>query len=84
MREIKKSVSENQILIEKLLRESSVKFQEVYSDGEELLPELKSSIIEGDLINRKYIHHPLVIGDLGIMPNSYYNKQLIKKQERLK
>ena len=84
MEEIKKLVSDNYLFFEKLLREGTVKVQEVYSDGEELLPELKSSIIEGDLFNRKSIHHPLVIGDLGSLPNSYYNKQLIRKQQLLK
>ena len=84
MEEIKKLVSDNYLFFEKLLREGTVKIQEVYSDGEELLPELKSSIIEGDLFNRKFIHHPLVIGDLGSLSNSYYNKQLIKKQQLLK
>jgi hypothetical protein len=84
MEEIKKLVSENYLFIEKLLKDGSVQVQEVYSDGEELLPELKASIIDGDLFNRKSIQHPLLIGDIGIMPNSYYNSQLLKKQERLK
>lgn len=83
MEEIKKSVSKNHLLMEKLISEGRVKVQEVHSDGEELLLELKVSIIDGDLFNRKSIQHPLVIGDLGIMPNSYYNKQLTRKKQRL-
>lgn len=70
--------------IEKLLREGIIKVQEEYSDSEELLPELKASIIDGGLFNRKSIQHPLVIGDIGMMPNSYYNNQLMRKKERLK
>ena len=84
MKELKKLVSKNQLLMEKLLKEGGIKVQEVYSDGEELLPELKSSIIDGGLFNRKSIQHPLVIGDLDLMPNSYYNTQLIRKQQKLK
>jgi len=84
MEELKKLVSKNQLLLEKLLKEGRIKVQEVYSDGEELLPELKSSIIDGGLFNRKSIQHPLVIGDLDLMPNSYYNNQLIRKQQKLK
>jgi hypothetical protein len=84
MEELKKLVSKNQLLMEKLLKEGRIKVQEVYSDGEELLPELKSSIIDGGLFNRKSIQHPLVIGDLDLMPNSYYNIQLIRKQQKLK
>lgn len=83
MEEIKKSVSKNHLLMEKLISEGIVKVQEVYSDGEELLLELKASIIDGDLFNRKSIQHPLVIGDLGLMPNSYFNQQLLKKQKLL-
>jgi hypothetical protein len=84
MEEIEKLLLERHPLIEKLLREGIIKVQEEYSDSEELLPELKASIIDGGLFNRKSIQHPLVIGDLGMMPNSDYNKQLIRKQERLK
>jgi hypothetical protein len=84
MEELKKLVSKNQLLMEKLLKEGGIKVQEVYSDGEELLPELKSSIIDGGLFNGKSIQHPLVIGDLDLMPNSYYNSQLIRKQLKLK
>jgi hypothetical protein len=84
MEEITRLSGERHPLIEKLLKEGIIKVQEQYSDGEELLPELKSSIINGGLFNRKSIQHPLVIGDIGMMPNSYYNKQLIRKQERLK
>ena len=83
MEEITRLLGERHPLIEKLLKEGIIKVQEEYSDGEELLPELKSSIIDGGLFNRKSIQHPLVIGDIGMMPNSYYNKQLIRKQERL-
>lgn len=83
MEEIKKSLSKNHLLMEKLISEGIVKVQEVYSDGEELLLELKASIIDGDLFNRKSIQHPLVIGDLGLMPNSYFNQQLLKKQQLL-
>lgn len=61
MKEIKKSVSKNHLLMEKLISEGRVKVQEVYSDDEELLLELKASIIDGDLFNRKSIQHPLVI-----------------------
>ena len=84
MEEITRLFGERHPLIEKLLREGAIKVQEVYSDGEELLPELKASIIDGGLFNRKSIQHPLVIGDIGMMPNSYYNNQLKRKQERLK
>ena len=84
MEEIKKSVSKNHLLMEKLISEGRVKVQEVYSDGEELLPELRASIIDGGLFKRKSIQHPLVIGDIGMMTNSYYNNQLKRKQERLK
>lgn len=84
MEEIEKLILEKNPLIAKYYRERIDKVQEVYSYGEELLPELKSSIIDGGLFNRKSIQHPLVIGDLGMMPNSDYNKQLIRKQERLK
>lgn len=84
MKELKKLVSKNQLLMEKLLKEGRIKVQEVYSDGEELLPELKASIIDGGLFNRKSIQHPLVIGDLDLMPNSYYNTQLIRKKQKLK
>jgi hypothetical protein len=84
MEEIIRLITERHPLIEKLLREGKIKVQEVYSDDEELLPELKASIIDGDLFNRKSIQHPLVVGDTGMMPNSYYNKQLIRKQEKLK
>ena len=83
MEEIEKLLLENHPLIAKLLREGIVKVQEEFSDGEELLPELKASIIDGGLFNRKSIQHPLVMGDIGVMTNSYYNSQLIKKQERL-
>jgi hypothetical protein len=84
MEEIEKLILEKNPLIAKYYRERINKVQEVYSYGEDLLPELKSSIIDGGLFNRKSIQHPLVIGDLGMMPNSDYNKQLIRKQERLK
>jgi hypothetical protein len=84
MEEIEKLILEKHPLIAKYYRERINKVQEVYSYGEELLPELKKSIIDGGLFNRKSIQHPLVIGDLGMMPNSDYNKQLIRKQERLK
>lgn len=84
MEEITRLVAERHPLIEKLLREGIIKVQEVYSEGEELLPELKASIIDGGLFNRKSIQHPLVIGDIGMMSNSYYNNQLMRKQERLK
>ena len=84
MEELKKLVSENHLLMEKLLKEGRIKVQEVYSDGEELLPELKASLIDGGLFNRKSIQHPLVIGNLDLMPNSYYNTQLIRKQQKLK
>ena len=84
MEEIEKLILEKNPLIAKYYRERIDKVQEVYSYGEELLPELKSSIIDGGLFNRKSIQHPLVIGDLGMMPNLDYNKQLIRKQERLK
>ena len=47
--------------MEKLISEGRVKVLEVYSDGEELLLELKASIIDGDLFNRKSIQHLLVI-----------------------
>ena len=83
MEEIIRLIKERHPLIEKFLREGIIKVQEEYSDGEELLPELKSSIIDEGVFNRKSIQHPLVIGDLGMMPNSYYNKQLIRKKERL-
>ena len=82
MEEIEKLL-ENHPFIAKLLREGNVKVQEEFSDGEELLPELEASIIDGGLFNRKSIQHPLVIGDIGVMTNSYYNSQLIKKQKRL-
>ena len=84
MEEIEKLILEKNPLIAKYYRERINKVQEVYSYGEDLLPELKSSIIDGGLFNRKSIQHPLVIGDLGMMLNSDYNKQLIRKQERLK
>jgi hypothetical protein len=84
MEEIEKLILEKHPLIAKYYRERINKVQEVYSYGEELLPELKASIIDGGLFNSKSIQHPLVIGDLGMMPNSDYNKQLIRKQERLK
>ncbi|WP_297516621.1 hypothetical protein [Flavobacterium sp.] len=84
MEEIEKLLLERHPLIEKLLREGIIKVQEEYSDSEELLPELKASIIDGGLFNRKSIQHPLVIGDIGMMPNSYYNNQLMRKKERLK
>lgn len=84
MEEIEKLILEKNPLIAKYYRERVNKVQEVYSYGEELLPELKVSIIDGGLFNRKSIQHPLVIGDIGMQPNSYYNKQLIRKQERLK
>jgi hypothetical protein len=84
MEEIEKLILEKNPLIAKYYRERINKVQEVYSYGEELLPELKKSIIDGGLFNRKSIQHPLVIGDLGMIPNSDYNKQLIRKQERLK
>ena len=84
MEEIEKLILEKNPLIAKYYRERINKVQEVYSDGEELLPELKASIIDGGLFNRKSIQHHLVIGDIGMKPNSYYNKQLIRKQERLK
>ena len=84
MEELKKLVSENHLLMEKLLKEGRIKVQEVYTDGEELLPELKASLIDEGLFNRKSIQHPLVIGNLDLMPNSYYNTQLIRKQQKLK
>ena len=84
MEEIVKLILEKNPLIAKYYRERINKVQEVYSYGEDLLPELKSSIIDGGLYNRKSIQHPLLIGDIGIIPNSDYNKQLIRKQERLK
>lgn len=84
MEEIEKLLLERHPLIEKLLREGIIKVQEEYSDSEELLPELKASIFDGGLFNRKSIQHPLVIGDIGMMPNSYYNNQLMRKKERLK
>lgn len=84
MEEIVKLILEKNPLIAKYYRERINKVQEVYSYGEDLLPELKSSIIDGGLYNRKSIQHPLVIGDIGIIPNSDYNKQFIRKQERLK
>lgn len=83
MEEIEKLILEKKPLIAKYYREHINKLQEVYSYGEELLPELKKSIIDGGFFNRKSIQHPLVIGDLGMMPNSYYNKQLIRKQQKL-
>ena len=84
MEEIEKLLLERHPLIEKLLREGIIKVQEEYSDSDELLPELKASIIDGGLFNKKSIQHPLVIGDIGMMPNSYYNNQLMRKKERLK
>jgi hypothetical protein len=84
MEEIEKLLLERHPLIEKLLSEGIIKVQEEYSDSEELLPELKASIIDGGLFNKKLIQHPLVIGDIGMMPNSYYNNQLMRKKERLK
>ncbi|MBP6754926.1 MAG: hypothetical protein KA210_02165 [Bacteroidia bacterium] len=84
MEELKKTVTENDLLMEKLLKEGRIKVHEVYSDGEELLPELKVSLIDGGLFNKKSIQHPLVIGNLDLMPNSYYNTQLIRKQQKLK
>ena len=84
MEKIEKLLLGKQALIEKLLKEGIIKVQEEFSDGEELLPELKASIIDYGLFNKKIIQHPLVIGDIGMMPNSYYNSQLIRKQERLK
>jgi len=83
MKKSKEKVSKSYLLFEKLLREGNVKVEEVYSAGEELLPELKSSMVKGNFLNKGFIQHPLVIGELGFMPNSYYNKQFIRKKERL-
>jgi hypothetical protein len=83
MEEIIRLIKERHPLIENFLREGIIKVQEEYSDGEELLPELKSSMVKGNFLNKGFIQHPLVIGELGFMPNSYYNKQLIRKKERL-
>ena len=83
MEEITKLVSENYSFIEKLLREASVQVQEEYADDEELMKELKESIVDDDLFNIKSIQHPLVIGDLGSNSNSFYNKELIRKQQKL-
>ena len=83
MEEITKLVSENYSFIEKLLREASVQVQEEYADDEELMKELKESIVDDDLFNIKLIQHPLVIGDLGSNSNSFYNKELIRKQQKL-
>jgi hypothetical protein len=43
MKKSKEKVSKSYLLFEKLLREGNVKVEEVYSAGEELLPELKST-----------------------------------------
>jgi hypothetical protein len=83
MKSTEKLVSENYILLEKLIRDGRIKEQVILTDFEELLPELKSSIVGGDYFTLPFIQHPLVIGELNILPNSYYNNQLKKKQDLL-
>ena len=83
MEEIFRLVGERHPVIGSLLRQGIINFKDVFLEGEELFPELEASIIDEGLNGGRSIQHPLVIGEIGRYPNSYYNDEFIYKQNKL-
>lgn len=79
-------ILKKQSLHEELLKYGNIQVKEVLINNEELSKELKDAVITTYIQGRKKIkiEHPLVIGELGLLPNSFYNKQLINKKQLLK